>query len=269
MSALLLVSLLIVAQADAPGNDLRVLPDELNGVARNKMLYTFLLGEARKHFDSRRAAVAELKTAEDVTRRQLQLRNKFIESLGGFPERTPPMHASSATCKAMGSSVRNCTLRWRSTPESRGDSEFVRISWIKTTMLWQRILAYASLTNHRRVRLAPQRIAELSLDHGECGLDVGALVVMTQKFIPSILKIVEHLFPQSARLACMTLHECNCQPRQSWIDEEGIRRRASLRHSRASVRQIDVSLSRTPEEERQENVNIGLIPFSVCARKRN
>src|SRR5262249_42676991 len=53
------------------------------------MTYDYLLGQARKHFDARRRAVAALKTPEDVRRRQKELRERFLESLGGFPAKTP------------------------------------------------------------------------------------------------------------------------------------------------------------------------------------
>jgi cephalosporin-C deacetylase-like acetyl esterase len=69
--------------------DLSVLESTADRVPPRKMLLTYLLAEAQKHFDARRAAVAALKTPEDVHRRQQQLRAKFIEALGGFPERTP------------------------------------------------------------------------------------------------------------------------------------------------------------------------------------
>src|SRR5581483_1619393 len=65
---------------------LTVLPAE--GAAR-KMFSAYLLAEAQKCFDRRRAEVAALKTPDDVRRRQERLRTRFIEALGGFPERTP------------------------------------------------------------------------------------------------------------------------------------------------------------------------------------
>ncbi len=54
-----------------------------------KMLETWLLGECGKHFETRRKAVADLKTPDDVRRRQQDLRTRFIAALGGFPEKTP------------------------------------------------------------------------------------------------------------------------------------------------------------------------------------
>ena len=54
-----------------------------------KMLYRYLEAECGKKFDERRKAVAALATPEDVMKRQEMLRAKFIEALGGFPDRTP------------------------------------------------------------------------------------------------------------------------------------------------------------------------------------
>jgi cephalosporin-C deacetylase-like acetyl esterase len=78
----------VLSLASAP-DDLTVLKADPNGVPPNKMLYTYLQAEAQKLFETRRQAVAALKTPEDVHRRQKELKAKFIESLGGFPERTP------------------------------------------------------------------------------------------------------------------------------------------------------------------------------------
>ncbi len=54
-----------------------------------KMLSTYLLAEARKHFDARRIEVADLKTPDDVRHRQWKLRTRMLTALGGFPEKTP------------------------------------------------------------------------------------------------------------------------------------------------------------------------------------
>jgi cephalosporin-C deacetylase-like acetyl esterase len=64
------------------------LPTEENFSPR-KMLTAYLLAEAQKHFDARRAEVAELKTPDDVRHRQWKLRTRMIAALGGFPEKTP------------------------------------------------------------------------------------------------------------------------------------------------------------------------------------
>jgi cephalosporin-C deacetylase-like acetyl esterase len=54
-----------------------------------KLVQNYLLAECQKHFDARRKDVAALKTPEDVRKRQADLRAKFIDALGGFPEKTP------------------------------------------------------------------------------------------------------------------------------------------------------------------------------------
>ena len=53
------------------------------------MLSTYLKGEAGKAFDARRAAVAAIKTPDDLARRQRELKGKFLEALGDLPEKTP------------------------------------------------------------------------------------------------------------------------------------------------------------------------------------
>ena len=54
-----------------------------------KMLEEHLLAECAKAFDARRKEIEALKTPEDVAKRQKALREKFIDALGGFPEKTP------------------------------------------------------------------------------------------------------------------------------------------------------------------------------------
>ncbi len=78
---LLAAAFLLVAQ-----EDLTVLQA---GDRPKKMLEEYLLAECGKAFDARRKEVAALKTPEDVVRRATALRAKFIEALGGFPEKTP------------------------------------------------------------------------------------------------------------------------------------------------------------------------------------
>src|SRR5262249_21733858 len=54
-----------------------------------RMLHGYLLAEAQKQFDARRKVLAAIKTPEEVKNRQQDLRTRFIDALGGFPERTP------------------------------------------------------------------------------------------------------------------------------------------------------------------------------------
>ena len=73
--------LLLLAQ-----DDLRVLDP---ATSPGTMLQKHLLAECQKHFDVRRAAVAALKTPDDIRKRQAALKKAFIDALGGFPEKTP------------------------------------------------------------------------------------------------------------------------------------------------------------------------------------
>jgi cephalosporin-C deacetylase-like acetyl esterase len=59
------------------------------GPQPRKMLYRYLLAQCKKHFDARRQAVAAVKTPADLARRQQELKARFVEALGGFPEKTP------------------------------------------------------------------------------------------------------------------------------------------------------------------------------------
>src|SRR5262245_524924 len=73
---------------DAPANTTAAQPEKEGGSPR-KSLYAYLQADAQKHFDARRKTVAGLKTPDDLKRRQEQLKAKFLEALGGFPDKTP------------------------------------------------------------------------------------------------------------------------------------------------------------------------------------
>jgi dienelactone hydrolase/pimeloyl-ACP methyl ester carboxylesterase len=79
---------LLLAGPAAAQEDLTVL-DARGETPPRRMLKAYLLAEAQKHFDERRKAVAALKAPDDVQKRQAELKAKFIEALGGFPEKTP------------------------------------------------------------------------------------------------------------------------------------------------------------------------------------
>lgn len=53
------------------------------------MLNEYLQQKARDLLEQRRKTIESLNTADDVTRRQREIRGKFLESLGPFPDRTP------------------------------------------------------------------------------------------------------------------------------------------------------------------------------------
>jgi cephalosporin-C deacetylase-like acetyl esterase len=87
-TASVLAAVLLAAPAMAQEN-LTVLSPKDNEPSPRKLLALYLRAEAQKDFDARRAGVAALKTPDDVSKRQHLLRTKFIEALGGFPDRTP------------------------------------------------------------------------------------------------------------------------------------------------------------------------------------
>lgn len=89
LSVAVLTTLLTLIGPTFAAEDLNVLPTTPNGGDARKMLSNYLHAEAQKHFDVRRATVAALKTKEDIQRRQQELRGKFIEAIGGFPQKTP------------------------------------------------------------------------------------------------------------------------------------------------------------------------------------
>src|SRR4029077_5470554 len=62
LSAVLLVRL----EAEEGDDELHVLRDGVGPAEPSKMLYPFLLGEAQKLFDERRAAVAAIQSPEDL-----------------------------------------------------------------------------------------------------------------------------------------------------------------------------------------------------------
>jgi dienelactone hydrolase len=72
-----------------PTEDLTVLTGGAKETPPHKLLYEYLRGEAQKCFEARRKVVAALKTADDGHRRQRELRARFIDAIGGFPEKTP------------------------------------------------------------------------------------------------------------------------------------------------------------------------------------
>ncbi len=98
---LFLVPLVFTASAQAQ-SEFKVLSSAGNQAPGEQMLYTYLRGEAQKHFDARRAAVAALTTPQDVQKRQQELKAKFIDALGGFPEKTPLNAQVVGTLKADG-----------------------------------------------------------------------------------------------------------------------------------------------------------------------
>lgn len=54
-----------------------------------RMLYDYLMEQAREHFAKRQQTIQKLTTPEEIQQRQQFLKRKFVEALGGFPKKTP------------------------------------------------------------------------------------------------------------------------------------------------------------------------------------
>lgn len=91
--------LLMLARPVAAQDAKPILPSE---PPPSKMLHTFLLKEAQRHFDARRDVVSKLNTPEEIKARQAMLKKKFLEALGDLPEKTPLNPKITGTIKADG-----------------------------------------------------------------------------------------------------------------------------------------------------------------------
>jgi cephalosporin-C deacetylase-like acetyl esterase len=89
MRLLAVMASLVLTGSVLAQHDLSILKPGAGDVPPRKMLYAYLQAQAQKHFDARRQAVAAIKTPEELNQRQQFLKAKFVESLGGFPAKTP------------------------------------------------------------------------------------------------------------------------------------------------------------------------------------
>ncbi len=88
--AVVVVCLCLVNIANtAADENLRVLPETINGVSVSKIMGHYLRQQAARQFENWKREYEKRKTAEQVSEYQKRLRAKFIEVLGGLPERTP------------------------------------------------------------------------------------------------------------------------------------------------------------------------------------
>ena len=69
--------------------DLRVLPEKIDNTAPSDMMSHYLRRLAGQKFEDWKSRYEQRKTPEQIAEYQKQLREKFIEALGGLPERTP------------------------------------------------------------------------------------------------------------------------------------------------------------------------------------
>jgi len=71
------------------GEGWTVLPDTVDGAARHDMMKRWILLQMEQAWKRWQERYEQIKTPEQIADYQKQLRAKFVEALGGFPERTP------------------------------------------------------------------------------------------------------------------------------------------------------------------------------------
>jgi cephalosporin-C deacetylase-like acetyl esterase/pimeloyl-ACP methyl ester carboxylesterase len=86
---LLALAVVLAVAGVARAEDLRVLPEKIDGVAPKAMMHEYLVGKAREALDRRQVQYEKIKTPEQAKGYQERLRQFFVAQLGGFPERTP------------------------------------------------------------------------------------------------------------------------------------------------------------------------------------
>ena len=82
--------------------DLTVLGEEVNGTPPGDMMKQYMLSLAEQLREQWNTDYENRKTPEQITEYQKRLKSKFIEALGGFPERTPLNAQVSGTVKRQG-----------------------------------------------------------------------------------------------------------------------------------------------------------------------
>ncbi|MBN9120359.1 MAG: acetylxylan esterase, partial [Planctomycetes bacterium] len=96
---------LVLHSGTVAADDLTVLKSAKGETPPRKLLHAYLIAECDKHFTARRAEVEKLKTPADVAARQKALREKFVEALGGFPEKAPLNAKTVGTLKRDGYTI--------------------------------------------------------------------------------------------------------------------------------------------------------------------
>ncbi len=105
MRPLAILAVVFLSGAILAADDLVVLKTTKGETSPRKLLHAALLADCDKHFVARKAEVEILKTPVGVAARQTALRAKFVEALGGFPEKTPLNAKTVGTLKREGYTV--------------------------------------------------------------------------------------------------------------------------------------------------------------------
>jgi cephalosporin-C deacetylase-like acetyl esterase len=80
---------LMLTTAAFSQDDLRVLPEKIDDISPVEMMSHYLRGLAGQKFEDWKQQYEQRKTPEQIAEYQKRLREKFIDAIGGLPERTP------------------------------------------------------------------------------------------------------------------------------------------------------------------------------------
>lgn len=80
---------LLMTVAALADENLHVLPQNIDGAPAGEMMARYLRQQASQRFEQWRQRYEELKTPDQIAAYQKNLREKFLEAIGGLPARTP------------------------------------------------------------------------------------------------------------------------------------------------------------------------------------
>jgi dienelactone hydrolase len=80
---------LMLSAVTLADEDLRVLPEKIDNMIPGDMMSHYLRRLARQEFENWKRRYEQRNTPEQVAKYQKRLREKFIEAIGGLPDRTP------------------------------------------------------------------------------------------------------------------------------------------------------------------------------------
>ena len=69
--------------------NLNVLPETIDGFPPHEMMHQYLCGQIAQQFKNWQGKYERRKTTDQITEYQKRLRGKFLEAIGGLPEKTP------------------------------------------------------------------------------------------------------------------------------------------------------------------------------------
>ncbi|MHC4395856.1 MAG: alpha/beta hydrolase family protein [Planctomycetota bacterium] len=86
---ILVICFLLGSSTAVWADELTVLPEKIDGVSPGDMMKKYLNDKASVLLENWKVEYEKLKTAEEISRYQKRMRELFIESIGGLPQRTP------------------------------------------------------------------------------------------------------------------------------------------------------------------------------------